>query len=139
LAGRRSGQAAARAQAAEGRAEATQARLDLVAAYGEPAATRLLTRTDKSWGQPSRDHDDQRERAVTAEERACAADAECERSAGQLEELRGRLAAAQAAARLVLPALIDLSRDRGDGVVGVMLPAAGIESVTRDPDGAVVP
>ncbi|MEV4081898.1 hypothetical protein AB0J43_16660, partial [Nonomuraea fuscirosea] len=49
-----------------------------------------------------------------------------------------RLEAAQAAAELVLPDPIDLSRDLGDGVIGVVLPEAAIGSVTREPDGAIV-
>ncbi|MCA2226347.1 hypothetical protein [Nonomuraea aurantiaca] len=38
----------------------------------------------------------------------------------------------------MLPEPIDLSRDLGDGVTGVVLPDAGIESVTREADGALV-
>ncbi|MCK2220448.1 hypothetical protein MF672_042585 [Actinomadura sp. ATCC 31491] len=47
------------------------------------------------------------------------------------------MAAAQAAAGLVLPALADLSRDLGDGVRGVALPDAGI-TVARQPDDTVL-
>ncbi|MEW9555393.1 hypothetical protein [Nonomuraea sp. NPDC050783] len=71
--------------------------------------------------------------------RAAVADAQAgrERAAGEARELRERLAVAQAAAGLVLPELIDLSRDLGDGVRGVTLPEAGI-TVARQPDGAVL-
>lgn len=72
------------------------------------------------------------------EQRARAAEAERERAAEQAQELRDRLAAAQAAAGLVLPALTDLSSDLGAGARGVVLPDAGIRVVARDPDGAVV-
>ncbi|MEV4374837.1 hypothetical protein AB0J71_47860 [Nonomuraea sp. NPDC049637] len=68
---------------------------------------------------------------------ARAAQAEREREAEQVWDLRERLAAAQAAAGLVLPDLADLSGDLGDGARGVRLPEAGI-TVARDPDGAVV-
>ncbi|MFC7585771.1 hypothetical protein ACFQYP_20030 [Nonomuraea antimicrobica] len=47
-----------------------------------------------------------------------------------VHDLRERLAAAG----LVLPELIDLSRDLGDGVRGVALPESGIEAVTPRPD-----
>ncbi|MFI7423695.1 hypothetical protein [Nonomuraea sp. NPDC049684] len=74
---------------------------------------------------------------MTAEQQAHAAQAERERDAEQVRELRDRLAAAQAAAGLVLPDLADLSGDLGDGVRGVRLPGTGIV-VARQPDGAVV-
>ncbi|WP_091092958.1 hypothetical protein [Nonomuraea wenchangensis] len=67
---------------------------------------------------------------------------EADRLREQLREEAGRAAAclevARVAALLVLPKLVDLSGDLGEGVWGVTLPGAGIESVTRRPDGAVV-
>uniref|UniRef100_UPI003F4947DD hypothetical protein n=1 Tax=Nonomuraea sp. CA-252377 TaxID=3240003 RepID=UPI003F4947DD len=135
-------QAAARAETATGRAEtaraeATEARLALVAAQGEAAAARLQERAEEELRQARTEHDIQRERAATAEQRARAAEAELERATAQAQELRDRLATAQAAAGLVLPALTDLSPALGAGVRGVTLPEAGIEAVTRRPDGTV--
>ncbi|MFI7114859.1 hypothetical protein ACIBK9_51715 [Nonomuraea sp. NPDC050227] len=49
-----------------------------------------------------------------------------------------RLETAQAAASLTLPEPIDLSSDLGDGVSGVVLPDAAIQTVTREPDGTIV-
>ncbi|MFG1616308.1 hypothetical protein ACGFI3_26405 [Nonomuraea wenchangensis] len=60
---------------------------------------------------------------------------EADRLREQLREEVGRAAAclevARVAALLVLPELVDLSGDLGEGVWGVTLPGAGIESVTR--------
>ncbi|MFF0869977.1 hypothetical protein ACFYUV_50065 [Nonomuraea sp. NPDC003560] len=110
----------------------------LVAAQGEAAgAARLQARAEDELRQARIDRDLQRERAVAAEQQARAAKAERERDAEQVRELRERLAAAQAAAGLVLPALADLSGDLGDGARGVALPEADI-CVARQPDGAVV-
>ncbi|QFY10320.1 hypothetical protein GBF35_30130 [Nonomuraea phyllanthi] len=75
---------------------------------------------------------------MTAEQQALAAQAERERAAEQVRELRDRPAAAQTASGLVLPELADLNGDIGDGVRGVILPEAGI-ALARQPDGAVVP
>ncbi|MGW2151558.1 hypothetical protein ACWCOT_45170 [Nonomuraea bangladeshensis] len=128
----------AESHATTARQEASEARLALAAAQGEAAtAARLQERAEDELRQARADRDLQRERAVAAEQQARTAQAERERAAEQMRDLRERLAAAQVAAGLVLPDLADLSGDLGDGVRGVALPEAGI-CVARQPDGAVV-
>ncbi|MGV9386922.1 hypothetical protein ACWDRB_64845 [Nonomuraea sp. NPDC003707] len=121
-------------------AAATEARAETRAVRGELTAER-------------RRFDDERERLRGQAEQARRAQAEADTAAAaavaalqtrlqvtteDLQATRGQLATAQTASGLVLPEPIDLSRDLGDGVWGVVLPESGIESVTRHPDGAVV-
>jgi seryl-tRNA synthetase len=77
------------------------------------------------------------EAKISAARRIGAAESARDIAERGLQAAQDRLTAAQSAAGLVLPNLIDLSRDRGDGVSGVVLPDAGIE-VARESDGAVV-
>ncbi|MEV4374959.1 hypothetical protein AB0J71_48490 [Nonomuraea sp. NPDC049637] len=99
---------------------------------------RLQSRAEEELRQAGTERDLQRERAVAAEQQDRVAQAERERDAEQVRELRDRLAAAQASAELVLPAPADLSGDLGEGIREVTLPEVGI-AVARQPDGTVVP